>query len=488
MSIQSIESNSQGNQTIQFRTLSTEQAEKIFNAALEVLERTGVDIYSDEALSLLKQANCYIDGKRVRIPSYLVKKALNTVPSRLVLCDRNGNRKLFLEGYNSYFGPGPTCPNFIDIDTGERRKTIKQDVVNTARVADALSNINFVMSLSMISDHTPTLADVHEVHAMLQNTTKPLVGWTFNLEGLKDIIDMCIAVAGSLENLQRNPFIVIYSEPTTPLSHSKEALEKLLFLAEKNIPVIYTPGMVLGGTAPITIAGALAVGVADNLTGLLLSQLKREGAPFIAAAPGGPMDMRTMQHCYGAPEFTLVHAASTDVFHYLNLPIWSAAGASDSKLVDAQAATEAAFQIFASASSGAHLIHDVGFIDSGLTGSLEQLVMGDEIIGMVRRFIKGVDVDEDHLALDLIHKVGPGGQFITAEHTFKYFKQDLWTPTLLDRQVYSNWEIQGKKSMTERINEKVKKILEEQIPEPLPEKILKKIDDILEQAEQRVRT
>ncbi|AET69838.1 trimethylamine:corrinoid methyltransferase [Desulfosporosinus orientis DSM 765] len=487
MNTQSIESNYKGNQTLQFKVLSDKQCEKIVNAALEILERTGVNIYSEEALTLLKKANCQVDGIMVRIPSYLIKKALTTVPSRIVLCDRNGQRKLFLEGNNSYFGPGPTCPNFLDVETGERRRTVKRDVVNTSIVADALPNVDFVMSLSMISDCTLTLADIHEVHAMLQNTTKPIVGWTFNVEAVKDIIDMCSTVAGSLTELQRNPFIVIYSEPTTPLTHTKDALEKLLFMAENNLPVIYTPGMVLGGTAPITIAGALAVGVADNLTGLLLSQLKREGAPFIAAAPGGPMDMKTMQHCYGAPEFSLVHAASADIFHYLNLPIWSAAGASDSKIVDAQAAAEAAFQIFASASSGAHLIHDVGFLDSGLTGSLEQLVLGDEIIGMVRRFIKGVEIDEDHLALEVIHEVGPGGQFITAEHTYRYFKQELWTPTLLDREVYSNWENNGNKSLTDRANEKAKKILREHRPEPLSQKVLTVIDNILENAEQRMK-
>jgi trimethylamine--corrinoid protein Co-methyltransferase len=452
-----------------------------------ILERTGVNIHSEEALSLLKEVNCDVDGIRVRIPSYLIKKALNSAPSRVVLCDRNGNRKLFLEGNNSYFGPGPTCPHFIDPATGERRKAIKQDVVDTAIVTDALPNIDFVMSLCMISDHTPELADVHEFHAMLQNTTKPIVGWTFDVFGLSDVVDMCCAVAGSLEELQRNPFIAMYSEPTTPLTHSKNALDKLLFLSGKNLPVVYTPGMILGGTAPVTIAGALAVGVADNLTGLLLSQLKREGSPFIGAAPGGPLDMKTMQHSYGAPEWSLQHAASTDIFHYLNIPIWSAAGASDSKVVDQQAALESTLQITASALSGAHLIHDVGFIDLGMTGSLDQLVMCDEIIGMVRRFINGVDVDEGRLAVDVISAVGPGGQFMGEEHTFRYFKNELWNPTLLDRQAYADWKSQGGKEMGVRIAEKVQKILNEHKPEPLSEEVVRKLDEIVERAEQRFR-
>lgn len=487
MNIQSIESNFSGNQTLNFKVLSEDQCQKVFEASLEVLERTGVEIHCEEALSLLKKAGCYIKGSRVRIPSYLIKKALSTVPSRIVLCDRKGNRKLFLEGYNSYFGPGPTCPNFIDIETGERRKTLKEDVVRTAKVCEALPNIDFVMSLAMISDCTATLSDVHEVHAMLSNTTKPIVSWAFNVEGLKDIVDMCAAVAGGLEELQRNSFLVIYSEPTTPLVHSKEALEKLLFMADKNLPALYTPGMIMGGTAPVTIAGELVVGLADNLTGLVLSQLKREGAPFIAAAPGGVMDMATMQHCYSAPEAILEWAASTDIYHYLKIPSWGTAGVTDSKIVDQQAALEAALQIFAGALSGANLIHDCGFIDIGMTGSLDQLVLSDEIISYVRRMMYGVEINKETLAIDVIDEVGPGGQFLGTEHTFRNFRERVLYPTVIDRQSYNDWARDGKKDMGERIREKVKKILKDAHPEPLPEQVQKQIDEIVERAEKRVK-
>ncbi|MDD4262316.1 MAG: trimethylamine methyltransferase family protein [Syntrophaceticus schinkii] len=488
MSIQSIESNyGGGHQSVHFKVLSDQQCEKIIGAALEILERTGVDINCEEALSLLKEAGCFIDGKRVRIPSYLIKKALQTAPSRVVLADRNGNRKLFLEGNNSYFGLGPTCPNFIDAETGERRKATKQDVVNTAVVADKLPNIDYVMSLSMISDHTPALADVHEVHAMLQYTTKPLAGWAFNAAGMQDIIDMCSVVAGSLEELQRNPFIVLYSEPTSPLTHSNDALKKLLLTAENRIPVVYTPGMIIGGTAPVTLAGALAVGVADNLTGLLLSQLKREGAPFIGAAPGGPMDMATMQHCYGAPELLLQQAASTDIYHYLKLPIWGTAGTTDSKIVDEQAAIDDAIQVFAGALSGAHLIHDVGFIDLGMTGSLEQMVLCDEIIGYVRRFVYGLEINDETLALEVVDQVGPGGQFLGTKHTFRNFKERSWKPTLFDRRSFEQWEKDGKKTMGQRVHEKVKQILDEHQPQLLPEEVIKQLDAIVDRAEARIK-
>lgn len=481
-----IRSNYSEHQSLSFKVLSEGQCERIFEAALEVLERTGIEMHSEEGLSLLKKAGCRIDGNRVRIPSFLIKWALNIAPSRIVLCDRNGKRQIFLEGHNSYFGPGPTNPNFIDLESGQRRKVVQQDVINTARISDALTNIDFVMSLAMVSDCNPLLADVYEVYAMLQNTSKPIISWGFDVDGYRDIIEMCSAVAGGLEELQRNPFIVLYSEPATPLTHPKESIDKLLFLAERNLPVIYTPGMQLGATVPVTIAGALAVGVADNLTGLLVGQLKQEGSPIICAAPMGVMDMKSMQCSYGAPEFILGHAASTDVYHYLGLPIWSTAGATDSKIIDEQGAIEAALGCMIAALGGAHLIHDVGFMEMGMSASLEQLIMGDEIIGMVRRLVAGVEVNDDTLALDLIDEIGPGGNFISSQHTFANFRKEIWMPTVMDRLNHSEWEKNGQKTMKQRLNEKARAILHEHKPNPLPDNVIQQLDAIINRAEKRV--
>lgn len=484
-----IRSNYKANLSVQFKVLSDDQCQEILQASLEILERTGVEIKSDQALLLLKKAGAFIDKTRVRIPSFLIKKALSIVPSRVVLCDRYGNRKLFLEGYNSYFGPGPTNPYFLDLETGIRRNVLKQDVANTAKVCDALPNIDFVMSLAGITDCEPQLADVHEIHAMLQNTTKPIVGWANDLDGSKYIVEMCSAVAGSLQKLQLNPFLALYAgDPISPLIHPREALEKLLYMAELGLPVIYPPGLQLGGTAPVTIAGALAVGVADNLVGLLLTQLQREGSPYIGGAIPVLMDMSTTNTCYGAPEMILGHAAAADLYHYIGLPMWSTAGATDSKIVDEQAAVEAAFGCYTTALSGANLIHDVGFVESGMSGSLEQVVLADEIIGMARRIVAGVEVNKETLAVDVIDEVGPGGHFLGENHTFKHFKNDTWFPTLINRQRHFEWEQGGKKTMKQRLNEKAKKLLAQHEQKLLPQEIVLQLDKILERAKQKLKS
>lgn len=472
------------NNKISFRMISEENIKAAIEAGYNLLENVGVNINSDEALALLKDAGCLCDGTNVKIPRSIVKKAIDSAPSVFDVYNRLGEKAMEVGKRNCYFGPGPTCPNFFDPLTGERRGAIKQDAADTAKVADTLPNIDFVMSLCVIGSETKTLADVHEIHAMVQNTTKPLISWAFNKENLQDMVDMCAQVAGGADKLKEKPFLIVYCEPTTPLVHSKDALEKLMLLAKNRVPCIYTPGMIMGGTAPMTIAGALAVGLADSLTGLVISQLVNEGTPFIGGAPGGPMDMKTMQHSYGAPEWMLLHGASTEIFHYLDIPVFSAAGVSDSKVVDAQSAIESTMQILCAMGTAGNIVHDVGFMDLGMTGSIEQMVMCDEIIGMAKRLMRGVIFDEKHLALDVIKKVGPGGNFLMEGHTFEFFREN-WMPTLIDRNAYGAWEKNGAKDMTARTQEKMRSLLAAHQPVPLDAETKNAIDAILAKAEQR---
>lgn len=470
--------------SVQCKVLSDSQCKRLYNAVLEVLERTGCEIFCPEAVELLKKAGCWTDGLRVRIPSNLVERAIKTAPSRVVLADRNGKRRLFLEGNNTYFGPGPTNPYFFDLETGQRREVLKSDVYDVARLVEVLPNMDFAMSLACISDCTPELADVHEVHAMLQNTTKPIVTWGYDVDNVKTIISMCEAVAGGTEELQKNPFVVVYAEPTTPLRHSKEAVEILLYMSEKGLPQLYTPGVQGCATAPASMAGVLVVAAADNLAGLVINQLKREGAPYIAGGVTTNMDMKTMIHCYGSsPEFSLMHAAFTDFIHYLELPTWSTAGCGDSKILDEQAAIEYTLSIYSAAMSGANLVHDCGFLETGLSGSHEALVMADEIIEMVRNIVKGVPIDDESLAVDVIDKVGPGGNFLSEEHTFKNFKKEFWNPRDINRDIYRQWSDKGKTTYVERLRTRAKKMLEESQPEKLSEDVLQQLQELVDKAE-----
>lgn len=467
--------------TISF--IDAEGRKTILEQAYWIMENVGETIYSPEALEIMVQAGCTAEGNVVKIPRAVVEKAIESAPSMIEMYTRDGRKAMDLGGTNSYFGSGPTCPNYFDPYTGERRPARKEDAATTALIADALPNIDYVMSLVMIGDQVPEHADIHEIDAMVRNTTKPLAGWAFNTRNLQVMIDMCAEVAGGLEQLQEKPFLIVYAEPTTPLTHTKDALEKTIMLAKNKVPCIYTPGMILGATAPVTIASALSVGISETLTGLVLHQAVNPGAPFIAGVGGGPMDMKTMQHSYGAPEWTLIMAGQAEVFNDIDLPNFGAAGASDSKCVDAQSASEAMNQCLAQAGVGANLIHDVGFMDLGLTGSPLHMVMCDDIIGYVRRLMAGIPYDEESMGREVIEEVGPGGNFLTEDHTLDNYAESIWDPKLYDRHIWSDWTQAGCQTMTDRAQARMLAILQDHKPAPLPDDVIAKLDAIVAAAD-----
>lgn len=468
---------------IDFQILNEQKIQHIIDAAYRILENIGVEVHNDEAIQILKKLGCSIDDTRVFIPRAIIENAIVSAPSSFPVYDRNGRQVMELGGRNSYYGAGPTCPNFFDPRTGKRRPAVKQDAADTALVSDALPEIDYVMSLCMIGDHTRELADLHEVDAILRNSVKPICTWAFNGHNTQRIIDMCAAVKGNLEALQKKPFLIIYAEPSTPLMHSKDALDKVIVLAKNRIPCIYTPGMLLGGTAPVTLAGAMSVGIAECLTGLVIHQYISAGAPFIAGCGGSPMDMKQMKPPYGSPENILIHGASSEVWRQLGLPSFGLAGATDAKTVDAQAGFEAALQIFISGACGGNLIHDVGFMDYGLTGSCHQLVFCNEVISHARRLFQGIDVDEEHLAFATIKNVGPGGNFIGEEHTFKYFRTETWSPEISERRSFEDWAASGGKDLRDVVAEKLINILDTHQPQALNNQVSAKLDAIIAEEE-----
>ncbi len=467
--------------TPQFRKLSRDQVERLHHASLEILDRTGVRLYDQEALDLLKKAGVQVyEGNRVHIPPGLVEWALSVAPKRVVLCDRHGRRVMPLERSNVFFGPGSDCLYVVDPRTGQHRPGTLQDVIDGSRVCDALPNIDFLMSMCVASDiEVQELVDRYQMRAMLMNSTKPIVFVTTSLEGCRDVVEMAQVVAGGADQLRRNPICACYINVTGPLRHNAESLQKLLFLAERGLPATYTPVALRGVNAPVTVAGAIALANAGELVGVVLSQLKRQGTPIIHSGGfNNLVDMRTMVGIYEAPEN---RGGRTEIAHYYGLPIFGKAGCSDSKVPDEQAAAEVAMSLLLESMWGVHLVHDVGYLASGMCYSLEQLVMCDEWIHFVKRFMQGMRVNEETLALDVIDQVGPDGDFVGTDHTWQHFRQD-WYPELLDRNNLQDWRDNGRTTLRDRAREKVQAILETHQPPPLPLDIQHRIDEIVSRA------
>jgi trimethylamine--corrinoid protein Co-methyltransferase len=466
------------------RLLSDAQKDEIHSATLEVLRRTGADVLVPKVRDLLKKAGCWVDGARVRIPAHLIDWAIRTAPSRVVLCDQNGDRAMELEGRKGYYGTGSDTPFVIDAYTGERRQAVLADIANVAKLVDYLDNIDFLMCMGIASNVTESISDLYHFREMAHNTSKPIVYTAWDRANLEAIVEMAEAVAGGAEALQRNPFMALYSEPISPLTHAEESCEKLLFLADKGLPVVYTPGMMIGATAPVTVAGALVQANAEALSGLLITQLVREGAPVIGAGGILFMDMAKGLISYAAPEFMLAMTAFSEMYHYYKLPIFSFSGCSDAKVFDQQAAAEGAIWMMLTALGGGNLIHDVGYIESGMTACYEQLVAMNEVAGLVKRFMDGVEISPETIGLDVIDEIGPAGHYLEHEHTYKHFR-DNWVPKLFDRASHEEWELDGSRTLGDRANAVVREAFETHEPETLDQDVAEALEVIIQKAEKR---
>jgi len=467
--------NMQFQTSLGINTISLNQVEEIHLATLEVLDRVGVNILEKEALTLLKQNGAYVDNNRVRIPAWMVQEALAAVPQRIAISNRSGDRAMFLEKGSIYYGTGSATQYVEDIFTGQRRITVKQDVANAARIADGLKNVDFVMAMSVASNVASHNAFVHEFEAIVVNTTKPILFCANDSGDLGCITQMAEIVAGGKGALAENPFIILYAEPSSPLQIAQDTIEKMLFCAENKIPVICGPAVMMGATGPVSAAGSLVIANCEILAGLVIHQLKCKGAPFIYGGGVPPMDMKTFLCSYAAPEEHLNSAAMVNMAQYYNLPVFTTSGCSDSHVFDQQAGMEAGFNLLVHGLAGSNLIHDLGYMGAGATTSMEMLVLCDETVGMVKHFIKGIEITPQTLALDVIEQVGPGGNFFAEEHTFNNFKKHMYFPELLNRQGYDKWKESGGADFYQRANEKARNILNNHMVPELPKDILRRV-------------
>ncbi|SHI21384.1 trimethylamine methyltransferase family protein [Desulfosporosinus lacus] len=443
--------------------LDQEKSEQIHEASLYLMENVGMKIEGTRAFKLLHDNGAVTTNEGFTlIPRELVERALKSVPKELVLYKRDGEPSIKINNVNAvYFGTHADQLELVDPSSGRVRKFLRKDTAMMCKLADYLTNIHFILSVGMSADLRPEVQSQITFLETVKHFSKTINFSTNDIGALKDIIEIAAIVAGGLNNLQERPFIFYLCDPIPPLAHPKESTEKLYISAENRIPVVYMPYCMMGGTSPMSLAGTLAQCNADILTGLVITQLVSEGSPFIYGSMPSVFDMRSTIGSYGAPEFHLLVAASSDLAAYYGIPFFGTAGCTDAKVLDEQAVAETTMELFSTMLSKANIVHDVGVMDHCNSVSPELVVLADEIIEGLKHYTQGVQVNAEELALDVIKEVGPGGDYLTNLHTLLNIKK-VWYPSLFSRDMQNINESQIK----EKVKEKISNIMEShQVPQ-----------------------
>jgi trimethylamine--corrinoid protein Co-methyltransferase len=415
---------------------------------MELLAEVGVEVRHEPALALFQAAGCAVEGRRVRVPARAVEAALKSAPREWLLKPRGGDTKpLVLRDGEVYYGTGSDVLFILDPDTGARRRVRRADVEGMAALCEQLSGIDFVMSMGLPEDAPREVDDLAQVVAMLRGTRKPLMIAPRDgsvLARIQEMAELC----GEKESVS------IYAMPSPPLMHDADALTKVIGCAALKMPLIYAPAPNMGASGPRSIAGTVLVANAETLSGLVLHQHVGAGAPFVYGAGADVMDMRSMTAPYTHPDSRLGLQACCDLARFYGLPSFSYAGDTDAKMLDEQWSAEAALTTAYGSLSGATLLHDVGYLETGLLTSYESIVLGNELVGYARQFMREVPVDDYSLALDEIRAAGPGGNHLATKYTRKHHRE-FWTADLLDHSMHDRWAADGALTLLERVRERV---------------------------------
>jgi trimethylamine--corrinoid protein Co-methyltransferase len=462
--------------------LSEEDVHQIHENSLTLLEEVGMKIQSQKALILLENAGAKVnhETEHAFIPRSLVEEQLKYAPSSITLYTRNGDPALQLEKNNVYFNPGSAATHLLDRKTGELRPPQVNDVIEFAKVTDALTYIDAQSTALIPADVPATLADRYRLYLILQHSTKPIVTGTFALDAFEDMQHMLEAVVGGPKKLREKPLAIFDTCPSAPLQWSELTVHDLLLGAEAGIPIELISMPQLGATGPITIAGSLVLHNAESLSGIVLTQLAAKGAPVIYGGSPTAVDMQYGTARLGAIESIMLTCGYAQIAKHYGLPTHGYLGLSDAKLgADSQSGYEAATGLLLGALTGINNIAGAGMLIFESTQSFEKLVIDDVLAGMTKRLIGGITVTDESLALEELQDVGSkGGDFLRLRHTLTWFRKEHFMPgTLVDRQPYENWLNQNAPTSRDKAQNLVNEILTTHEVPPLTKEQQHDLDD-----------
>ncbi len=454
-----------------FNPLSEEEIELIHSYSLKVLEEVGIKVKDCSAYEVFKKNKAITNGDLVKIPRSMVLDALESTPSKVVLYGRQQRHTLELKGREVHLGTGGAALNVIDLDSKEPRKATLRDIMLLAKLVENLEYVDFYIRPVVAQDVPKEELDINKYYASMLGTTKHVMGSVYSIKSFHQVKKLASIIAGSLESLKKRPFIsFITCWMRSPLALDPQATEIMMEIVKERLPVVLSSAPMAGSTAPITLGGCLVQIHAEILSGLVLSQLVNPGTPVIYGYVPSVANPISMDYLGGSAEFGLLNAGAVQLAAHFGLPNYSSAGLTDSKIPDAQAGIEKALSILQVAMAGGNYIHHAaGMLESMLTVSYAQYVIDNDMLGMVSRILKGIEINDNSLAFDVISKVGPGGNYISEKHTAKNLRKEYFFPKVMDRDLRKEWTAKGSQDLWQKANNRVKAILSsDQLPK-IPE-------------------
>jgi trimethylamine--corrinoid protein Co-methyltransferase len=464
-----------------YQPLSMNEVKLIHKAAVNVLGGCGFMVENEECLKRFEEVGCDVDFENqiVRVSEELLMDYVKKAPSRVRLYGRETKHDVVIEPNKVVFQQGGTAVNIYDFETGERRTGKLADIAQAIKIADYLENLHIVeppVTATELNDLEDGDKDINRLFTTVNNTTKPICMGVW--EDPKHTIEMARMIAGGKEELREKPFIGFLSTCISPLKADKKNIDWVKQGIEAGIPIFWIGCPTLGLSAPMSLAGLLVQAVAECLFNVFFVQTIKAGAPTVFSVTPNAADMRTMQCLMGYTEMGVMSGALSQMASFYNLPLYSTGGLTESKTSDIQAGIEKSMMTLLATLSGGQYIHDVGgFLDSTFTYSLDQMIIDDVINGMALRVLRGIEVNKDSLADEVINTIGPGGHFLYHEHTMRHMRGEMYNSDLIERRIWSEWNDDGAKDMKERAHEKAMDILENHEPVRLPEEMVKAITE-----------
>ncbi|UCG12344.1 MAG: trimethylamine methyltransferase family protein, partial [Deltaproteobacteria bacterium] len=413
------------------RPLTAEDLQKIDLAARRILERVGIRVLDNNCLDTLKAAGVHVDrsDQRAHFEAGWLDEILARAPSQFILYSQNGKNDVHLGEGKVHFANGGRVFRILDMATGGYRLTMLRDVVHTATLVDHLDHIDFYIIACQAHDLGPEHYHLNDFFHALNHTTKHVMGGCDNAEGVRQMWKLASYIAGGEGNLREKPIVSVITNPISPLTIDSNTLKILNFCGTNGIPVTCAPAPISGATAPATLAGTLGQLHAEALAGVALTQVFAPGARALYGAVATTMDLRNMEYTMGSVEMAIMNAAAVQLAKLYDLPIYGSGGVTEAKRPEIQAGCEKTFSNLMVAMNGADIIHlAAGMLDSGNSISYEQYVIDNEIIGMIKRILAGINVSTETLGLEAIEEVGPGGNYVMVDHTIKHMTEEFFYP------------------------------------------------------------